>query len=924
MLALSPAIANAQSCADFLKAMKPAERFISFDVNSEGEPFYVKWGMDTAWDWDFNVTRGINYFGKGNFETGRVSFQPIDLATDNGNGTFSLSSRQKKRLDWRIELIKRTGTTEINLNCDHEVLFRDVDEKGNCYDKKDANGNVIPNYTGRTNYAGKPQEWVNLIKATAQYCQSKGLKVISVSPFNESDFTNWCQYLGNEANGMKDFLAIAKLIKEDDFFKDIRVCGGNTLNCDRALPWYNYLKDYIDEGNTHQLAGSFDTYANFFATVKADGKEGTGDELHNVGEAIVGVQYGMQNGIWWGFDSRARGQFMHDSNEGVRIGYAENRPDWTSAAVYRNNKTGEVHGYFGSSERQASPSSYAYVSTTKDVYFNGYGPTRMFVCDVPGGTGYQKGQINAERVFDITWGEDVPSGEVNGKYRIFNKGSKKVLYYNGTSAVQTQSFNANSTKQHWNVYPGYTDGDISYWFIDYATTSTTDTKTHLNVLNNNLNSGADAICYDAGHAAVEQWYVKYAGNGYYYIISRLSNMYLTSTDTTVKLLAAPADNATDTQKAKYLWRFIPENVRPDVTAPKAPTELSAKAQNGSIALSWTAPADADLDSYTILRAENGEWNTIGRGVKETSFIDNSAIAGKQYTYKVMSLDLCGNRSTASEETFAQITAGEKALLCQLQFDSNLTDNSQNKLAASLYGTEKYNTSSTNHISGTASLSLDGKSYAMIPYSAVSNDALTIATWVKWSATSGNWQRLFDFGNNESQYMFFTPSNGSEMRFVMKNGGAEQILTNNKKLDNLLSKWHHVAITISPLDNGKVQAILYVDGENIAESSEFTIKPSDIAPSLCFIGRSMFVSDPLFNGLIDDFRIHNYPLSADEVKKVMEDLGEVAEEIVTDITEVSADASQHTQDNAIYDLTGRKIANPVKGFYIQNGKKFYKK
>ena len=87
---------------------------------------------------------------------------------------------------------------------------------------------------------------------------------------------------------------------------------------------------------------------------------------------------------------------------------------------------------------------------------------------------------------------------------------------------------------------------------------------------------------------------------------------------------------------------------------------------------------------------------------------------------------------------------------------------------------------------------------------------------------------------------------------------------------------------------------------------------------------MFVADPLFNGLIDDFRIYNYSLTADEVKKVMEDLGEVAEEIVTDIAEMPADAAQCPQDNAIYDLTGRKIANPAKGFYIQNGKKFYKK
>ena len=39
--------------------------------------------------------------------------------------------------------------------------------------------------------------------------------------------------------------------------------------------------------------------------------------------------------------------------------------------------------------------------------------------------------------------------------------------------------------------------------------------------------------------------------------------------------------------------------------------------------------------------------------------------------------------------------------------------------------------------------------------------------------------------------------------------------------------------------------------------------------------------------------------------------------VTAITTVEADARQ---DNTIYDLMGRKVANPTHGIYIQNGKK----
>ena len=924
-LLLASATAYAQTGSDYMQAFKKANVDIPFDVNAEGKEFRVKWGMDTAWDWDYNVNRGVAHIGKGNFETGRVSFQPNDLVTDNGDGTYTLTTRQQSALRQRCNHIKLTGTTEVNINCDHEAI-QNTDSKGN---------------TGIANYQGKPEEWYKLIKASVQYVQGQNLKVVSISPFNEPDYV-WDQAT-SESQAMKDFLAIAKLLKADDFFKDIRICGGNTLNDDKALTWYNYLYDYIDEGNTHQLAGDFNHYADFFAKVKADGKVATADELHNVGEAIVGANYGMENGIWWGFDAKARGQFCIDSNEGVRIGYGENRSAWTSGAVYRNEKTGEVHGYLGSSERQANTSSFAFVSTTKDVFFNGYGPTRMYVYDVPGGTGYQKGQINAERLFDITWGEDVAPGVIDGTYQIMNASSKKMLTYMGTSNVQSVSRKTSGTTQQWKVAPGYTDGDISYWFIDNANSSASITKTHLNVQNNSLSDGAGVICYDADHNATEQWYLKYAKDGYYYIISRLSNKYLycgsTTSGSNVTMKNAPAENITDANLKKYLWRFQPIDSKAETKAPDAPNGLQAKQRAGSVELTWMAPTDEDPLTYIILRAKAStdtpaldgspiEYNTIGRGITSTSFIDNTALAGKQYLYKVQAVDYAGNRSVASEALFAAPLT-TKALLCQLQFDddaeSRLTDNSANHLDASLYGTPTYSTVSTLVKSGTKSVNFSGSdSYAMLPYLVANQDEMTIATWVRLASTASNWQRVFDFGNGTTQYMFFTPNNGNEMRFVMKNGGDEQILTNGKKLS--ASSWHHVAVTIKPVGD-KVSVVLYIDGVNVAERNDFTIKPSDIAPSLCYIGRSMFVADPFYNGRLDDFRVYNYALSADEIASILEDLGneskdlsdEYEETINTGIGGIRV-ATDNEMNGQMYDLNGRPATTNDKGILIQKGKK----
>ena len=914
-MAIWTAIATqAQTSSDFMVAMKKASVNIPFDVTAPGEEYRVKWGMDTAWNWDFNVNRGIAHIGKGNFETGRISFQPTAEVIDNGDGTYTLTAAQKEALRSRCKNILMTGCNKVEINNDQEDALNK--ENGN-YEKY------------QSIYLNKPEAWYKLIKASVAYARECGVEVVSIAPFNEPDYTQWGQ--GTQAS-MKE---ICRLIRADSYFDNIHLCGGNTLNCDEALSWYNYCKEYLDEGNTHQLAGSFDSYANFFTQVKQDGKIATADELHNVGEAIVGVQYGMEKGIWWAFDSKARGQFCIDSNEGVRIGYGENRPAWTSGAVYRNENTGEVHGYLGSSERQANSSSFAFVSTTKDVFFNGYGPTRLFVYDVPGGTGYQKGQINAERLFDITWGEDVAPFEVNGTYQIVNAASRKMLTYMGTNNVQSVTRKTSGTTQQWKVYPGHTDGDISYWFIDNNTTSE---QRNLNVLNNNLYAGAGVICYNANHDPNEQWYIKYAQDGYYYIINRLSNKYLycpsTTSGTALTLQNAPAANITAANLRKYLWRFQPIDSKTDFSAPDAPTALTAKQRPGSVELTWVEPTDNDPLTYTILRAEQPalegspiEYNTIGRniakaeGAEQPTFTDNTAISGHHYLYKVIAVDYAGNRSDASEP-LAAAPLTEQSLLCQLQFDDNLADLTPNHLSASLYGTASYS-GNTLAKSGTKSLNLNGGTYLQLPYSAAHHDALTIATWVRWNGNS-NWQRIFDFGNSTTQYMFFTPSNGSEMRFVMKNGDDEQILTNGSKLSS--SGWKHLAITLQPTGD-KVQATLYLDGQAVATRSDFTIRPSDIAPSLCYIGRSMFTADPYFSGRLDDFRIYNYALSADEVKALMTDTEAQSKDLNDDYEETTPIHAVTTTPTAkgnstTYDLSGRPAPTGAKGILIQNKKKIY--
>ena len=815
---------------------------VPYSVDDPGEQFPIIWGLDTAWPDEWNMRRGTAFIGAENLEVARVSFQPSDLIV---NG--ELSAAQKRDLDKRLNFVRMSGVTRLALNCDHEVLMTPE----NATEAQKAQYEQH-----RQNYVGKHEEWVKLFEATTRYCQNKGFTVVSISPFNEPDY-GWNQ--GKQT----DFYRIIELMKKNSFFDNIRISGGNTLNSDQALPWYNALKEYLDEGNTHQLAGSFDNYASFFETVRADGKHGTADELHNVMEAMVGVEYGMQTGIWWGFDGLARGEFCRASNNGDRLAYAENRPTWTAASVYRNNRENKVQAFLGTSERQANNASYRFISRDRDVFYDGYGPVRDFVVDMPGGTGYQVGQTNAERVINITWGEDVQP-YIKGNYVIQNKNGRVLSLAAATSGAGSNTLQKIHTKkanyQQWSVEPvdARIGGDFSY----YSIRPLSNTGLCLDVLNSSLENDANIIVYHSNNGAQQQWYLQYAGDGYFYIRSRQSTL----------CLKAGAGNNTPIKQASFTgednqkWRFVPAGLESEIIAPSAPEGLTTTSQSASILLNWNANSESDLLGYTILRAEIPQigndtlYNTIARGITNNAFLDNRVLKGVEYLYKIKAQDQTGNTSIASLAIKGS-TTNNPGLVAQWQFDNDVNDLSENQLHGMCDGSVL--TYTPIKMSGNRSIMFKGSNqFIQLPHEIVSSPELTICTWVRWS-TGNEWQRIFDFGNGTSQYMYLTPSGYGKMRFVMKNDGVEEVLTTTKLPANT---WKHVAITI-----GSEAITLFVDGEQVAQSTDMKIRPNDIRPMMNYIGRSQYNNDPYLKAYIDDFRIYNYALSAEEIIAVTEDL-----------------------------------------------------
>ena len=437
---------------------------------------------------------------------------------------------------------------------------------------------------------------------------------------------------------------------------------------------------------------------------------------------------------------RARGQFVQAS-DGKQLGYAENRNNDTAAAVYRA-PDGTIKAFAGGFERFGTSTPYRFVSTDRDVFFNGVGPIRQYMI--------QAGQGD-DAFADVQYGPNVEPALDGNRWEIVNRQTGQVLQVAGAStsngALVNSATDTGALNQRWNI----TRNKNGYYALNNANSGLT-----LDVFNGSLADGGSADQWGNADNLIQQWYIDPANNGYFYLRNGNSNSYLTGNTTNAFQVATPNSNLQQ-------WQFVLAN-------PVATGNLKAR------------------------------YNFQGNANDATG-VNNATVFGSP-TY-------------VAGPTVAQ---GQ---------------------AISLNGTTDY---------------------VLLPSGVANSKDITVSTWVRWNGGS-NWQRIFDFGNNTSSYMFLSPQSGDgTMRFAITNGGntSEQILDTDPLPTG---QWVHLAVTLS----GNT-GVLYVNGVPTV-AGQILLNPSDINSTLNYIGKSQF-ADPLFNGSIDDFRIYDYALNQSQAANLL--------------------------------------------------------
>ncbi len=139
--------------------------------------------------------------------------------------------------------------------------------------------------------------------------------------------------------------------------------------------------------------------------------------------------------------------------------------------------------------------------------------------------------------------------------------------------------------------------------------------------------------------------------------------------------------------------------------------------------------------------------------------------------------------------------------------------------------------------------------------------LTFAVWARMDADAGAWVRYLDLANVSGDPLVVTDSINLA-RIGTTNDELQFRAGNNVPFNNAiqLGLWQHLVVTMD--DTGQVK--LYRNGLQFATG--VTTMPAVVNRTSNFIGRinPPAAADALFKGMMDDLRVYNYAISADDV------------------------------------------------------------
>lgn len=275
--------------------------------------------------------------------------------------------------------------------------------------------------------------------------------------------------------------------------------------------------------------------------------------------------------------------------------------------------------------------------------------------------------------------------------------------------------------------------------------------------------------------------------------------------------------------------------------------------NGSAQDFASNPLTAAQLSWQVQYVQDDSTNTVYQisGVTNGAFsIPTNATGGGTYQILLTAVDGAGHSGTFLAHLIPANPPAGWSSYYPLQQDANDLNGHYNGV---LNGGAAFQNDATRG----SVLALSGTNqFVSLPPGAAGMQ--TFMAWVNWNGGAA-WQRIFDFGNNETNYAFLTPSaaNG-KLRFAisLNSQAGEEIVDAPAALP--VGVWTHVAVTL----DGQ-SGIVYTNGVPVATNKYVGLVPGALGFTNNYLGKSQY-PDPYFNGQLSSMRIVSRALSAAEI------------------------------------------------------------
>jgi hypothetical protein len=146
-------------------------------------------------------------------------------------------------------------------------------------------------------------------------------------------------------------------------------------------------------------------------------------------------------------------------------------------------------------------------------------------------------------------------------------------------------------------------------------------------------------------------------------------------------------------------------------------------------------------------------------------------------------------------------------------------------------------------------------YVIIPPFQYNFINCTISIWFK-SDESGNWARIFDFGNGPGKdNILLAILNNCLTCNVYNSPTTPNFTISNKNVNDNI--WHHIVWSI----NNDGLSVFYLDGIQVSQNN--VGPPNNVMRNNNYLGKSNW-NDPFLNGSLSDFRIYRRVLTNNEI------------------------------------------------------------